>query len=285
MNEMRIENWQGYEIRFVKVRDEWYAILKDICDALGLRTKDVSQRIDSDCMERVAVPGSRNRPKRYKENYEDGSNDIVNSSNTFWMLAINRTTYDPGFFEIPIPSHWEPATAAQLLERCFASKPSGLVGDISTDYHYFDPAIMKENKPMNKVNHKRKKALSRIENVIFSAPATIVFWSDGSKTVVKAGDHDVYDPEKGLAMAIAKYFFDNEGYYYDVFKKWIPEEQVQITNYESEEQEYVWLTTMEYCKATATAESTVRQKLKEGKIPGAKKVNGKWQIPLPVELL
>lgn len=91
MSEIRVENWQGYEIRFVKVRDEWYAILKDICDALGLRTKDVSQRISSEYMERVAVQGTRNRPSKYKENYEDGLNDIVNSNNIFWMLAINET--------------------------------------------------------------------------------------------------------------------------------------------------------------------------------------------------
>lgn len=31
-----------------------------------------------------------------------------------------------------------------------------------------------------------------------------------------------FDPEKGLAMAISKYFFDNAGYFNDVFKKWIP---------------------------------------------------------------
>ena len=41
-------------------------------------------------MERVPVEGERNRPIKYKENYEDGSNDIVNSKNTFWMLAVNE---------------------------------------------------------------------------------------------------------------------------------------------------------------------------------------------------
>lgn len=43
-----------------------------------------------------------------------------------------------------------------------------------------------------------------IRKVIFSCPATIVLWNDGTKTVVKSGDYDVFDPEKGLAMAIAK---------------------------------------------------------------------------------
>lgn len=90
MNEMRIENWQGYEIRFVKVRDEWYAILKDICDALGLRTDKVASRLNPECIERVPVQGNRNRPSRYKENYDHPSRGIVNSNNTFWMLAIDE---------------------------------------------------------------------------------------------------------------------------------------------------------------------------------------------------
>lgn len=63
---------------------------------------------------------------------------------------------------------------------------------------------------------------SKIKNVIFNDPATIVFWNDGTKTVVKCGKDDIFDPEKGLAMAISKYFFDNAGYFNDVFKKWIP---------------------------------------------------------------
>ena len=67
-----------------------------------------------------------------------------------------------------------------------------------------------------------QKAMSKIKNVIFNDPATIVFWSDGTKTVVKCGKDDAFDAEKGLAMAISKYFFDNAGYFNDVFKKWIP---------------------------------------------------------------
>lgn len=43
-----------------------------------------------------------------------------------------------------------------------------------------------------------------IKDVKFSGPATIVFWDDGDKTVVKCQDGDVYDKEKGLLMAIAK---------------------------------------------------------------------------------
>ena len=50
-----IETWCGYDIRFVEIDGEWYAILKDICDALDLRTDSVSQRLDPSMVERVRV--------------------------------------------------------------------------------------------------------------------------------------------------------------------------------------------------------------------------------------
>jgi hypothetical protein len=62
--------------------------------------------------------------------------------------------------------------------------------------------------------------MPRVENVIFNNPATIVFWDDGTKTVVKAHD-EVFDPEKGLAMAIAKRVLGNTRSYFHTFKDWI----------------------------------------------------------------
>lgn len=65
----------------------------------------------------------------------------------------------------------------------------------------------------------------KIVDVIFHDPATIVFWSDGTKTVVKCQPGDKFDPEKGLAMAITKKTMGNTGSYCNVFKKWIKEEK------------------------------------------------------------
>lgn len=70
----------------------------------------------------------------------------------------------------------------------------------------------------------RIKPEGRIEKVIFNNPATIVFWNDGTKTVVKAKG-EPFDPEKGLAMAIAKRSLGNQGNYYNEFKKWLPEKE------------------------------------------------------------
>ena len=64
-----------------------------------------------------------------------------------------------------------------------------------------------------------------IKNVIFNPPATIVMWDDDTKTVVKCGPRDTYDPEKGLAMAVAKKALGNNGNYFEAFKKWVKYEE------------------------------------------------------------
>ena len=61
---------------------------------------------------------------------------------------------------------------------------------------------------------------AKIRDVIFSDPATVVFWSDNTKTVVKARGGEKYDKEKGLAMAIIKKITGNAGNYYEIFKEW-----------------------------------------------------------------
>lgn len=68
---------------------------------------------------------------------------------------------------------------------------------------------------------KRENKIPEITRVIFNKPATIVFWADGTKTVVKSQGKEKYDKEKGLAMAISKKVLGNEGNYYDIFKKFL----------------------------------------------------------------
>ena len=51
-------------------------------------------------------------------------------------------------------------------------------------------------------------------------------WTDGTKTVVKC-ENEAYDPEKGMAMCLAKRFLGNKGNYYEAFKKWLPEKPVK----------------------------------------------------------
>lgn len=63
-----------------------------------------------------------------------------------------------------------------------------------------------------------------IKNVIFNEPATIVFWTDGSKTIVKCQEGDTYSKEVGLTMAIVKKVYGNNGNYNDLFTKWLKED-------------------------------------------------------------
>ena len=72
---------------------------------------------------------------------------------------------------------------------------------------------------------KQPKKGGYIVKVIFNDPATIVLWSNGEKTVVKCGDGEIFDPEKGLAMAIVKYVYGNKGNYYNAIKIWLPKEK------------------------------------------------------------
>ena len=68
--------------------------------------------------------------------------------------------------------------------------------------------------------YQKERDKFEIKDVIFNNPATIVFWEDGTKTVVKA-ENEEFDPEKGLAMAIAKKALGNSYGYYDTFKKYV----------------------------------------------------------------
>ena len=63
--------------------------------------------------------------------------------------------------------------------------------------------------------------LPQINKVIYNDPATIIFWADGTKTVVQCQPEDEYDPEKGLALAIAKKALGNTSRKLnDVLHKW-----------------------------------------------------------------
>lgn len=49
-----------------------------------------------------------------------------------------------------------------------------------------------------------------IKKVIYNNPATIIFWSDGTKTIVKCMEGEDYDPEKGFMAAVTKRAFGDK---------------------------------------------------------------------------
>ena len=77
-------------------------------------------------------------------------------------------------------------------------------------YHRGD--VRKEEPSMN---------AGSIKNVIFNPPATVVYWTDGTKTVVKCNENDIFDPEKGLALAVTKRCAGNRGAYYTEIRHWV----------------------------------------------------------------
>lgn len=119
----------------------------------------------------------------------------------------------------------EYASMLQGLSEATTATSTSTSTSTTTNY---DPSWLRDT--FVKVNYvkynKPKPTPLAISKVIFNDPATIVFWSDKSKTVVKA-ERDKFDPEKGLAMAISKKFLGNQGNYYNTFKKWLPKEDTK----------------------------------------------------------
>ena len=93
--------------------------------------------------------------------------------------------------------------------------------DAASLYPSVIPYKLYLNEKWREIRQNRENKIPEITRVIFNKPATIVFWADGTKTVVKSQGKEKYDQEKGLAMAISKKVLGNEGSYYDTFKKFL----------------------------------------------------------------
>lgn len=64
--------------------------------------------------------------------------------------------------------------------------------------------------------HYEPNLVDFIDNVICQDSAVVIFWKDGTKTTAKCGPDDVFDYEKGLAIAALKYVFGNKVYQEDM---------------------------------------------------------------------
>lgn len=93
---------------------------------------------------------------------------------------------------------------------------------VETYITYYNKYVTSTNAVFNTIRT-AQTVIPKIKDVIYNDPATIVFWEDGTKTVVKC-KNEKFDPEKGLAMAFSKKMLGNKGNYYNIFKKWLPEE-------------------------------------------------------------
>ena len=86
--------------------------------------------------------------------------------------------------------------------------------------------------------------LKEPKKVIFHDPATIVYWPDETKTVVKCGEDDIYDKEKGLALCYMKKILGNKGNFNEVLKKWCEEKE------EPKKEIHHWIKGKEFLKCS-----------------------------------
>ena len=110
------------------------------------------------------------------------------------------------------------------------------ISDVSFDYDYIDSASCKKVMFYNNstyspkllgyttINYRLIK-VPMIRKVIFHDPATIVYWQDKTRTVVKCKDGETFDKEKGLAMCISKKLLGPE--FHSEFKKYTEDKEVE----------------------------------------------------------
>lgn len=74
---MKIEKWNGYSIRFVEKDGEWWAVLKDVCAALGIGSREVHRRLSDDVLSKHVIPDDIGRMQEMLIVNEFGIYDTV----------------------------------------------------------------------------------------------------------------------------------------------------------------------------------------------------------------
>lgn len=115
-----------------------------------------------------------------------------------------------------------------------------------------------------------------IKKIIFNDPATIIIWGNGDKTIVKCGEGEIYDPEKGMAMAIAKHFLGDKGNYYKTFKKWLPKENETVKESKSNTERFISI--RDFCDRYNITKNKAYRMIKAGDIYAIKNEKGHWMI-------
>lgn len=128
--------------------------------------------------------------------------------NELHELTVNKATFEFDGGDITVdarhaydPMYYDPVAIAQMVELAVDGIGILLKGFMDERVFHVSP----------------------VKKVVFNDPATVVYWIDGSKTVVKRSEDDEWDPEKGLLLCFMKRMFGNTGRYNDVLKEWMRE--------------------------------------------------------------
>ena len=160
--------------------------------------------------------------------FEDGKVDILNSdaSIKYGNPEIKKYYYYEKYEKEKIMENsYDCGYASQYIYQNYIDTDISLAHALA-DLRCSSQNLSKGESTMKNTN-KKSTPSNPIKQVIFNGPATIVYWKDGCKTVVKCQEDAVNDHEKGLAMAVARHYFcDILGMsrYDGIFKKYLPKE-------------------------------------------------------------
>ena len=87
--------------------------------------------------------------------------------------------------------------------KCFVPLEAKYISELMLFNGPIEGALIKMKTSMNMA----------LKEVIFAPPATIVYWQDGSRTVVKCSDKDEFSEEMGFVLCFMKKMFGNNGSY------------------------------------------------------------------------
>jgi len=99
---------------------------------------------------------------------------------------------------------------------------------VTCHYDFADPITKWSGELKTNMNNKEKEKkevkdycydkVPHIEKVVFNDPATIVMWTDHTKTVVKVREGETFDKWTGLSMAICKKLYGDK--FHSTFTKY-----------------------------------------------------------------
>lgn len=105
---------------------------------------------------------------------------------------------------------WPRVETNPLLDGLLSKKVSEEALNGMDFYHSALIGITDYSKISTEKRKDMKAKKYEYKKIIFNDPATIILWEDGTKTVVKCGENDTYDPEKGIALCFMKKILGNK---------------------------------------------------------------------------
>lgn len=225
----------GFISEYVKKEEFRKLVIKRIKRVME-KMPSLRDAVDTKIIEEIMKPFDVNRPVNYQKIWVTTSSSVKDDELTKKLKEVAEEL-KKGFkdgLECPKKNLWLDFKRQFISGFNYVDTDAIRGGfnrtltDEEIAYIKYDTYMAK--KALDAMHNKKEKAMTitknpeyafKIKRVLFNNPATIVFWADGDKTVVKCQNGEPYDPEKGLAMAISKKALGNDRDYYHVFKKWM----------------------------------------------------------------